>query len=165
MAREHSKKRLPIVQNAAEEPEEPRPPWHWVGFGTIGIFAAWLPLAWIANRVSRALTASLAAGAASEEEMQARVRALASGERAKYYALAAGPHVVALALAAMAGGYLVGRWGPGARESLYAGIAAGIVASTLAATGGGASLGLLLVIAIAALFAWLGGKLGTRAKK
>ena len=158
-----AKKRLPVVQSSPDgEPEELRPPWHWVGFGTIAIFAVWLPLTWVASRASAVLTASLAAGAASEEEVQARIRALHASERARYYALASGPHVVALALAAMGGGYLVGRWGSGSREAALAGVMAGVIASVLATLGGGASFGLAAVIAIASTFAWLGGKLGAR---
>src|SRR4051812_10222875 len=30
---------------------ETRPPWHWVGFGTVAIFAGWLPLAYVAQAV------------------------------------------------------------------------------------------------------------------
>ena len=33
----------------APEDEEPRPPWHWVGFGVVLTFAAWLPLAALAE--------------------------------------------------------------------------------------------------------------------
>lgn len=157
------KKRLPLIQSSPDaDSEEPRPPWHWAGFGTIAIFAVWLPLTFAAARVARTLTASLAAGAASEEEVHARVRALEPSERARYYAFAAGPQVVALALAALAGGYLVGRWGSGSREAVLAGVCAGVVASLLATLGGGLSIGLAFVIAIATLFAWLGGRLGVR---
>ncbi len=135
------KRSLPVLQSSADgEPEEPRPAWHWVGFGTIAVFAVWLPLTFVAARVAGTLTATLAAG----------------------------PHVVALALAALAGGYLVGRWGSGSREAMLAGTATGGVASIVAMFGGGPLFWLVAatvaVTAIATLFAWLGGRLGARRK-
>lgn len=131
-----AKRRLPVVQSPAEEPEEPRPPWHWVGFGVVGIFFAWLPLAWIAGKISSPTSL---------------VRTIV-------------PQFFGLAIAAMAGGYLVGRWGSGPREAAIAGATAGVLATLLALTSGTGSFALAIVIALAAFFAWLGGRLGARRK-
>src|SRR5687768_2145051 len=57
------RRRLPLIQSAPPPPPTPnedgeakRPPWHWVGFGTVAIFAVWLPLAYGAQAmVSRML--------------------------------------------------------------------------------------------------------------
>jgi hypothetical protein len=135
------KKRLPVIQSSPDaEPSEPRPPWHWVGFGALAIFVVWLPLTFVAERVARSLSAPIAAG----------------------------PQVVALALAALAGAYVVGRWGSGAREARLAGTATGVIASLIAMLGGGPLSWLLAaavaVTAIATLFAWIGGRLGAKRK-
>lgn len=134
-----TKRRLPILQGASEQgSEEARPrAWHWVGFGVVIIFVAWLPLsalgAWIALRVggSAAIVAQVAA----------------------------------LALASMAGGWVVGRWGSasaGVRQAAGSGLAAALVATALAWTRGGVPVGALVTIAVAAPFAALGGWLGLR---
>ena len=68
-----------------------------------------------------------------------------------------------LALAAMAGGFLVGRWGAagvGVREAALAGLAAGLIATALAFGAPGALSGALAAIAVAVPFAALGAKLG-----
>jgi hypothetical protein len=160
-----AKRRLPVVQDPPEDGEEPRPAWHWVGFGAVGVFATWLPLAWVAGRIAAAATSSLVAGATSEDEIRTRIALMDSSERTRYTALSIAPQLGGLALAALAGGYLVGRWGSGTREAALAGAAAATVASLFAIAGGGASYGVVLVIGIAALFGWLGGKLGVRRKR
>ena len=88
-----------------------RPPWHWVGFGTVAIFAAWLPLAYVAGAVvaTRARVALRARLPARSD--RARARAMPAGERARSWRCVALPNVLALALAAFAGGFLVGRFG------------------------------------------------------
>src|SRR5689334_10420750 len=50
-----TKRRLPIVKSPVEpradgggDDDSPsRPPWQWVGFGTVAIFVVWLPLAFL----------------------------------------------------------------------------------------------------------------------
>ena len=53
-----AKKQLPVIaaKPAAEaaEPEDDRPPWHWIGFGTVAIFAAWLPGSALAGALAAA---------------------------------------------------------------------------------------------------------------
>ena len=45
------KRRLPVLKTPSQEEEEAaaRPPWQWVGFGALAIFAVWLPLAYLAG--------------------------------------------------------------------------------------------------------------------
>jgi hypothetical protein len=139
-----TKRRLPVLKAPSEADDEAtaRPPWQWVGFGALGIFAVWLPLAFGAAWVASSLNASGAAPIAG-------VVVLAAG----------------LAVAALAGGFLVGRWGGegvGVREAALAGLAAAIIASALAFGAPGALWGALTTVLVAVPFAALGGKLGLR---
>ncbi len=140
-----AKRRLPVLKEPAGEGDDEataRPPWQWIGFGTLAIFVVWVPLAFMAAWVASRLDAS------GDSPVGAAV------------VLAAG-----LALAAMAGGFLVGRWGAsgvGVREAALAGLAAGLIATALAFGAPGALSGGLAAIAVAVPFAALGGKLGLR---
>ena len=84
-----TKRRLPVLKTP-EEPDEAdvRPPWQWIGFGTLAIFVVWVPFAFGAGVVAARLQAI-------EAPLVAVLAVQASG----------------LAIAATAGGYLVGRWG------------------------------------------------------
>ena len=142
-----TKRRLPVLKTPrdgadGEDEATPRPPWQWVGFGALGIFVVWLPLAFGAAWVASSLNAS------------------GSSPVAAVVVLAAG-----LAVAALAGGFLVGRWGGpgvGVREAALAGLAAAIIASALAFGAPGAVWGAVTTVLVAVPFAALGGKLGLR---
>jgi len=136
------KRRLPVVKAPPEQTEEPRPPWQWVGFGALGIFVVWLPLAWLATVLVTRL------GGLEDAPV----------ERALFFA-------GSLALASLAGGYLVGRWGTqgvGLREAALAGLAAAIIATALAWGAVGFSVGALVTVVVAVPPAALGGRLGMR---
>jgi hypothetical protein len=157
------KRRLPVLKaQGADEPEETRPPWQWVGFGTVAIFVAWLPLSYLAELARRRATAAWLGDASTNEEAARALAALAPADRAKLGLTVFLLHGGGLALAAFAGGYLVGRWGGAAtpREAALAGVAAALVASVLGWSG--ISWVPLVTIAVAALFAWLGGRTGVR---
>lgn len=142
-----------------------RPGWQWVGFGSVIVFSVWLPLAAVVQKLSPLWLSRLVAGAEDEADVVARVRALRGGALAWYYVLAVGPHVIALALASMAGGYVVGRWGKpeaGTRQAALAGTTTGLIASAMACASTGMSASLLVVVVIASLFAALGGRLARR---
>jgi tRNA-(ms[2]io[6]A)-hydroxylase len=140
-----TKRRLPVLKEPSADGDDEataRPPWQWIGFGTLAIFVVWVPLAFMAAWVASRLDAS------GGSPVGAAV------------VLAAG-----LALAASAGGFLVGRWGAagvGVREAALAGLAAALIASALAFGAPGALSGGLAAIAVAVPFAALGGKLGLR---
>jgi hypothetical protein len=72
--------------------------------------------------------------------------------------------VAPLVVAALAGGFLVGRFGKpaGVREALLAGLATGLVAVALTALSGPWSPVSLVVVAIATASAWAGGALGVK---
>jgi hypothetical protein len=146
------KRRLPVIKStggdAGDADADPiRPGWQWVAFGALAIFVVWLPLAWLSTLASLRL------------EQVASGPALAAGV---FLASAAG-----LAGAALAGGYLIGRWGApgvGVREASLAGLAAAVLAMLLAWRSG-LSLSALATVAIAVPPAALGGRLGLRRRR
>jgi len=141
------KRHLPVLKEASgPDSDAPvRPPWQWVGFGALGIFVLWLPLAWLAARVL------LPFGAGQASALSGALTFAAS-----------------LVLSALAGGYLVGRWGTrgvGVRQAALAGLSAALVAAL--AGSAGLSLGLRALIVAAAVAvavppAALGGRLGMK---
>jgi hypothetical protein len=137
-----TKRRLPMLKTPGEGDDDAaeRPPWQWVGFGTLGIFVVWLPLAFVSALVATAV-----------------------GGLERSPVLAVTVLVSALAIGALAGGYLVGRWGGagvGVREAALAGLSASLVATALSfGTPGGLAGGLATVVVsvpCAALGGWLG---------
>lgn len=160
-----AKRRLPVLGPSGEEPQPPRPPWQWVGFGAAAVFVAWLPLAWCAALVVRGLVARALGGAADSPEQAAEaLAAMASGDRVRLEVAIALTYLPVLALGALAGGYLVGRWGDapvGVRHGAAAGALAALVAVVLAMTGG-ASAWSLLVLPLAAGGGALGARRGLR---
>jgi hypothetical protein len=163
------RRRLPVLSNeppaVEKEPEEaPRPPWHWVGFGTVAIFAGWLPLAYVAGAMSAKVMASRFGKDASAEAIDLALHAMSAGERARLMAIVALPSVLGLALAAFGGGVVVGRFGSGtgAREAAYSGAATALLASAMAWAGFTAStlVAAVVTFAVAAGFAAWGGRFG-----
>ena len=167
------RRRLPVVQEPrpAEPPEgedEARPPWHWIGFGVVAIFAAWLPLAAAAAALARRAYEGTFGSGAGEAEVARTLAAMTAGERVRFTLSQAVPQAAALALAAFAGGYLVGRFGRGTRprEAAIAGAGTALMATAL--TIRGLQLGLatlvtvLVTFALATGFAALGGRSGVR---
>ncbi len=151
-----------MIQASGAREEEPRPPWHWVGFGAVAIFVAWLPLAYAAQAISgRVMAARLGGG---EGDVGERLRQLSPSARASTLAWMALPHVVALVIAAAAGGFLVTRFGTGTRprESAIAGLMVGLLALGLTYAQAGVSVAPLIVPVVATLSAWAGGRLGRR---
>ncbi len=152
------KRRLPLLPSgrSSDTPEgehqEPRPPWHWIGFGTLAILVAWLPL----SAVAAALAARLVASTDGDAERLARAGVIVVAV-----------HASALATACLAGGYVVGRWGGegvGVREAALAGLAASLVAVGAAWASFGFSPGSLAVVGVATPLAALGGRRGVRAR-
>jgi tRNA-(ms[2]io[6]A)-hydroxylase len=166
------KRRLPVLQSPkpsdAEDDGEPRPPWHWVGFGTVLIFAAWLPLAYVGGAVQARMLASKFGEGASKDQIDLAVAAMTAGERAQLALSQAIPGVLALALASFAGGIVVGRFGAGAgaRESARAGGLTAAIATVLAFRGVSTAtlVSALVTFAVAIGFAAWGGKVGARKK-
>lgn len=184
-----TRRRLPVIQSSAPAPSgggkdkeespsdddaiEVRPPWHWVGFGTVAIFAGWLPLAYAAQAAITRVVAQRFGAAATAEEIRTSIGTMPAGERARLMALLALPNVLALALAAFGGGYVVGRFGTGTgpREAATAGAMTALVALVLSLGGGAAGGGVtaiatsLVTVVIAVGFAAWGGRVGTKKRR
>jgi hypothetical protein len=148
------KRRLPVLQAAAhgDSDEPPRPAWQWVGFGAAAIFAAWVPL----SALVAAVTSRWLGGAIDGSAL--RRAALIT---AVFYASE-------LAAGAVAGGYLVGRWGPagvGKRQAALGGAAAAAVLVAATWLSSGPSLGMLLVALLTPWMSSVGGSLGLRARR
>jgi hypothetical protein len=168
------RRRLPVVNTPPkEEDEDPeRPPWHWIGFGTVAIFAAWLPLAYLAGAVVKRAVEPYVGAAASADEYALRYVALTPGDRVKLAAIQWIPHALAFAIAAFGGGFLVGRFGKTtrAREAAAAGAATALIALTIAAGGGiGSVSALVVMVVVVGLLAvgsatW-GGRVGIARRK
>jgi tRNA-(ms[2]io[6]A)-hydroxylase len=135
-----------VLNSDAQGDGEERRPWHWVAFGTVMIFVAWLPLAY-------AGTALVA-------------RAHGDGVQRAHWAAPLAAMLLPLVVASLAGGFLVGRFGKpaGVREALLSGLSTGLVAVGLTALSGPFSPLFLVVLAIATLSAGVGGALGVRAR-
>jgi hypothetical protein len=117
-------------------------------FGGAAILVVWLPLA--------AIVGALAARIAE-----------AYGSPGRAAATIVSMHALALGLAALAGGLLVGRWGGpgvGVRDAALAGVAASLTAIAGAWISAGPSAGFLAVLAIAVPLAALGGAWGRRGR-
>ncbi len=147
------KRRLPVLNSPAGEEIANRRPWQWVGFGALVVLTLWIPLSALAGWVA----AHLAENARGGGDVRLAHTAIAI----------AALHVVALAVGAGLGGFLVCRWGTrgvGVREATLSGLTA--AAAALAVTW--ASLGfspssLLLVVVAPPMAAW-GGKIGLRGR-
>jgi hypothetical protein len=142
-----TKRRLPVLKSPSdgEDDATARPPWQWVGFGALAIFVVWTPLAFLTTWFASTLDTSGAPRLAS-------IMVVTAG----------------LAIAALAGGFLVGRWGAsgvGIREAALAGLAAALMASGLSLGAPGAWAGALISVVVAVPFAALGGRVGLRRRR
>ncbi len=162
-------RRLPVLQNPASGADEERPAWQWVPIGAGFVFTLWIPLAIVAQWLSRVLAASLVD--LGDAQAVARFNATASGgQRALLSLLLLGPLALSFVIACVAGGMLVGRFGgrASAREATLAGLLAALVAWLAALVGGALSpwtiavSSILLLGAAGALLTRLGGWLGRR---
>jgi hypothetical protein len=159
------KRRLSVFKPSDDGDEEPRPPWHWVGFGTAAIFAVWLPLAYAAEALKARLVLAFVGDVRSAGESAGAIAALSSADRARLAVLVVGLMVVPLVTSAFAGGYLVGRWGRGAgvREAALAGLSTALIVGALACAASGLaaswSAPLVGVVLATPMAAW-GGRVG-----
>ncbi|WP_437277297.1 hypothetical protein WME90_39600 [Sorangium sp. So ce375] len=150
------KRKLPVLQSSGDEEGEDRPPWHWIALGTVAIFIAWLPLAGLVNTLLRRLIER-----AGDAEVQGSVRLAMVGLNA-----------IAFALAGVAGGYLVGRFGgrAGRREAAASGAVVATLAWALALAEGapagalGWALLLVVVVSIGGAASYAGGLAGLRSR-
>ena len=152
------KRRLPLLPKVevAQEGDEERPPWHWAAIGTAAIFVIWLPLAFLTNAAL-----SRVHGGAEVEQVSRAVQWLMVGA-----------NLLAFALASLAGGLLVGRFGgqAGPREATVSGLGAATIAWMIGIWSASAgyligALLLALLVVVSAGSARVGGALGLRSRK
>lgn len=160
-------RRLPVLQTS--DTDEERPPWHWVFIGAGFVFTLWIPLAIVAQWLSRMLASSLVD--LGDAHAVVRFNATApAGQRVLLSLVLIGPLVVSFVVACVAGGMLVGRFGgrAGPREATLAGLLAAGVAWFVALIGGALSPWSIAVSSLALLggagagLTRLGGWLGRR---
>jgi MFS family permease len=172
------RRRLPVLNNdndkpppsvEEEEAEDGRPPWHWVGFGTVAIFAGWLPLAYVAGALSKRVMDARFGADASKDAIDLALSTMTQGERARLMATVALPAILGLAIASFGGGVIIGRFGSGtgAREAAYSGAIAAFIASVMAWQGPTSSsfiaAGVTFLVAVG--FAAWGGRFGKKGRK
>jgi hypothetical protein len=153
------KRRLPLVgatgapdTRGAGDDDLQRPAWQWVGFGGAAVLTAWLPLSALVG----VLAAKLASGSGSDTAGAARAGVTIVGL-----------HVVALALASLGGGFVVGRWGGtgvGVTAAGLAGFVAGLVAIAVAWATMGVSGWTFFILAVSLPASAAGGRQGVRAR-
>jgi tRNA-(ms[2]io[6]A)-hydroxylase len=165
------RRRLPVLQNkpasqGSDGDDEHRPPLHWVGFGVVAIFAAWLPLTYVAGAVSARLLKERFGAAPASDLVLSTLHGMNAGEQLRLLAIVALPGLASLAVAAFGGGFIVGRFGSGtgAREAASAGAIAALLASAMAWSSATASsiVAAVVTLAVAAAFAGWGGRVGAR---
>jgi hypothetical protein len=164
------KRRLPILKSTPEEEsgEPPRPPWHWVGFGAVATYGAWLPLAYVAEALKRRLFTAYLGPTATMQEVTEALGRLSPAERTKLTAVAIAVPLVPLVAASFLGGFLAGRWGgpqAGVRVAAAAGLATGAVACVLAWASAGLAWTPLLALAVATPMSAWGGKVGVARRR
>ncbi|WP_437894707.1 hypothetical protein [Sorangium sp. So ce124] len=150
------KRKLPVLQSSGDDEGEDRPPWHWIALGTVAIFIAWLPLAGLVNTLLRKMIERTGDAGAEGSVRLAMV----------------GLNVIAFALAGVAGGYLVGRFGgrAGRREAAASGAVVAALAWALALAEGapagalGWALLLVVVVTIGSAASYAGGSAGLRSR-
>ena len=153
-----------LDENAIEK----RPPWHWVGFGAVAIFATWLPGAALAQKTGEHLVARRVVDL-TQAELTQRLAELPKNELLMVIVPLALLHLLALAVGAAAGGYLVGRFGSGTtvREPMLAGGVVALMAITLTVGSGALASALVTgsaIFLVAVGCAALGGKRGLKKK-
>jgi hypothetical protein len=150
------KRRLTVLQSSDDPDTPPRPRWQWVVFGALIILIAWLPLAYAAESLSvRLIAASLG---------KLDVRAVSPEEQGRLSFVLWILPVTALAIAASAGGYVLGRWGERVttREAAGAGALVALLPVVLSGVRSGASWTSLAGLAVAVPAAALGARVGRR---
>jgi hypothetical protein len=158
-----TKHKLPVIQEAS--PEDPaRPPLQWIGFGAVAILVAWLPLAGLFGHLANRLSVTWLGPVSSAEDAALAVARLDATERLRMELALVGIHGAGLVIAALVGGYLVGRWGgeAGAREAAMAGAVAVAIVGVIAFVTTGPSWTPLVAVALGILASGAGGHLGRK---
>jgi tRNA-(ms[2]io[6]A)-hydroxylase len=125
---DHVVRRLPVLQTNAEPEPPARPTWQRVAIGAGFIFAAWVPLAMLAAALVTRLMPQ--PSGLDERSMGAWLAAAPAAELARFWGVLIGIPALAFALAALAGGWLIGKFN--ARTERWDAALAGLVAASAA---------------------------------
>jgi len=156
-------RRLTVLQEPAS-PDDGRPAWHWMLIGTLFALSIWVPLAmlssWIAGRAVRRLVGE------GPPDVVADQLATASGmTRVGLWFAVTGVPILSFAVACVAAGALVGRFGnrAGVKEAAMGAALAAAVGALLSMLQAGWAFslaGLLVLLPVGASAGWLGGRIG-----
>jgi hypothetical protein len=158
-------RRLPVLQEAAS-PDDGRPPWHWTLIGALFALSIWVPLAmlgtWVAGRAVRRLVGDVAPSAMAEQLATA-----AWPTRMGLWFAVTGVPLLSFAVACLAAGALVGRFGnrAGMKEAAAGSALAAAVGALLSMAQAGwvfSLAGLLVLMPLGAGAGWFGGRIGWR---
>ena len=159
------------MQAASDDPP-PRPAWQWSLFGAGLIGLAWLVLALLAAPVGALIVRANLGPWSSPEELQGRIAAAAPAVVGRMALENMVLEVLVVGAANVAGGFVVGRWGPrrGVAQAAVAGVlvslaAIGVAAATEATADLPAGWALLVIVPCASSLAALGGWWGGRAAR
>jgi hypothetical protein len=152
--------------NAAADEDE-RPARQWTAIGVVFVFSIWLPLIMVSRWVTAGLIHRLA-GATSGSEMGEFMRVAPPSTRLGIGVAVAAPAFLTYAFACWASGALTGRFG--ARVTTRHAATSGAIASAVAVamtlalgvSWQDALSGLILMLPIGVLGAWLGARWGIR---
>lgn len=130
-----SKRRLPVIQPSGDDQGEQRPAWQWVFIGGVAMLLAWGLLTMLAGVVSRVVVHSILPQQ-DQAAMAEAFFALDGADRLKIALAMLVPQLLALGVAALLGGLLVGRFGgdAGRNEAMTAGMALALIATAAVGT-------------------------------
>jgi tRNA-(ms[2]io[6]A)-hydroxylase len=151
-----------VLQEASSD--DARPPWHWTLIGALFALSIWVPLAmlssWIAARAVRRVV-----GESPPDAIADQLTSAAGGTRAALWLAVTATPMLSFAVACLAAGALVGRFGQraGAKEAAFGGALAAAAGAMLSAVQAGwvfSLVGLAVLAPVGAGAGWLGGRLG-----
>jgi hypothetical protein len=136
-----------------------------VGFGTIAIFAAWLPLQYLASAAQGRIVSHFAE-ASSQEAIADAIHRAAPRDVARLQFAILLLLVLPLAAGAFGGGFVVGRWSrrAGPREAVLAGLATALMTCALSWRIGISWAAFAMMVLAIPVVAGAGGWLGARTR-
>jgi tRNA-(ms[2]io[6]A)-hydroxylase len=152
-----------VLQQTASA-DDGRPAWHWTLIGGLFALSIWVPLAMLGSGVGGRVVQRIVGEGSPDALADQLARAEGSSRAALWFAVTAVP-MLSFAVACLAAGALVGRFGSraGKKEAAQGSALAAAVGAllTVAQAGWASSLMALLVLApLGAGAGWLGGRLG-----
>jgi tRNA-(ms[2]io[6]A)-hydroxylase len=156
-------RRLPVLQEAASS-DDARPPWHWTLIGALFALSIWVPLAMLSSWLA-ARAVNRVVGEGPPDAIADQLSTVAGATRAGLWLAVTAMPILSFAVACVAAGALVGRFGnrAGAKEAALGGALAAAVGALLSAVQAGwvfSLVGLLVLAPVGAGAGWLGGRLG-----